>query len=98
MKIKEEDGVAPSMGADAIADNPMPLGYKRKMFKVDNHVFRRFKSGLKLATEDWTSQLDENDKEQKELIDYATKYPNKTIILKDKTSGKLKAIRRNISK
>jgi hypothetical protein len=101
MKIQEDEGGAegaPSMGADAIADYPLPLGGIRwRAFKIKPKIWKRFKSGA-FDSQSWMNQLDEQDPEQKKILDYAKKHKNKTIVLQDSSSGKLKAIRRNFTK
>jgi len=108
MKIKEDEVVggesgnnAPSMSADAIADNPMPLGYdrkKHKMFNLAPKVWRRFENKRKATTEEWIKELDCSSEQQKAVHEYATKNPNKDILLRNSATGELKIIRRKVAK
>jgi len=108
MKIKEDEisggeagNNAPSMSADAIADNPIPLGMDRKKYKMFNlvpRVWRRFENKRKATTEEWLGELDCSSEQQKAIHEYATKNPNKTILLRNSKTGELKMIRRKVSK
>lgn len=108
MKIKEDESAggesgnnSPSMSAGSIADNPMPLGFNRKKYKMFNlvpKVWRRFENKRKATTEEWVSELDCSSDQQKAVYEYATKNPNKTIVLRNSKTGELKMIRRKVSK
>lgn len=107
MKIKEDESTggesnnSPSMSADAIADNPIPLGMDRKkykMFKLIPQVWRRFGHKRKATTEEWLKELDCKYEQQRAIYDYATKNPNKPIVLCNSKTGELKLIRRKVSK
>jgi hypothetical protein len=108
MKIKEDEiaggesgNNAPSMSADAIADNPIPLGMDRKkykMFKLMPQVWRRFENKRKATTEEWLKELDCSHEQQRAIHEYATKNPNKPIVLCNSKTGELKLIRRKVSK
>jgi len=83
------------MTASAVAMPPQPLGQKRKYrdFDVPSEVFRRFQKG-RIKFERWSKYLDLNDEGQKEVYEYARKNRSAVVVLRDSTTGALRAIRR----
>ena len=90
-----ENTVATSAGLGSAATGggyDKPLFNKGKKFDVPSDVFRRFQTGRN-KFERWSKFLNKEDANQKSLYDYATRNRDHTIILRDETTGALKAIR-----
>ena len=64
-----------------------------KMFDVDSEIFRRFQTG-RIKFERWSKYLDLNNEDQKVIYNYALKNSGDIIVLRDSTTGALRAIRR----
>jgi len=65
---------------------------KGKAFDVSSEVFRRFQTGRN-KFERWSKFLNLEDAGQKSIYDYARSNRDATIILRDESTGALKAIR-----
>jgi len=100
-----EDGAA-AVGSGAIAnvtgDTPTmampPTGAVKplrryKMFDVVPETFRKFEKG-RVKFERWVRYLNLQDQKQKEIYDYATRNRRDVIVLRDNSTGALRAIRR----
>ena len=100
-----EDGAA-AVGSGAIAnvtgDTPTmampPTGAAKplrryKMFDVVPETFRKFEKG-RVKFERWVRYLNLQDQKQKEIYDYATRNRRDVIVLRDNSTGALRAIRR----
>lgn len=85
-------------GAVAIYDKP--LGDKKKQkyrdFDVPTDVFRRFQTGRN-KFERWAKYLDLTDSDQQKIYDYARKNRDAVVVLRDSTTGALRAIRQRAS-
>lgn len=87
-------------GDVAIKDSPL-FGKKRKkvkeqkykMFEVPSEVFRKFDTGRN-KFERWSKYLDLADDNQKSIYDYATRNTHSVVVLRDSTTGAMRAIRR----
>ena len=82
------------MTSSAVAMPPQPLGKKRKYkdFDVSSDVFRRFEKG-RVKFERWTKYLDLSDNSQLAVYNYARKNRDAVVVLRDSTTGALRAIR-----
>lgn len=102
-----EDG---AMGAGAVAANatgdsanmamppsmnPMTTLARKKyrMFEVDSETFRRFQCG-RARFERWSKYLDLNNDSHKEVYNYAKQNRDHMLVLRDSSTGALRAIRR----
>jgi len=93
MNQKNENMTA---GSGAIASKDIMLGGKKQKyhdFDVPSDVFRRFQKG-RMKFERWSKFLDLTDEDQKKIYDYAKKNRNAVVVLRDSTTGALRAIRR----
>ena len=91
--IKETTN-ASSAGVGSVGigyDGPL-FKKKGKAFDVDSEVFRRFQTGRN-KFERWSKFLNLVKSSHKAIYDYATRNRNSTIILRDATTGAMKAIR-----
>ncbi len=87
-------------GDVAIKDTPL-FGKKKKkvkeqkykMFEVPAEVFRKFDTGRN-KFERWSKYLDLADDNQKSIYDYATRNTKAVVVLRDSTTGAMRAIRR----
>lgn len=87
-------------GDVAIKDTPL-FGKKKKkvkeqkykMFEVPAEVFRKFDTGRN-KFERWSKYLDLADENQKSIYDYATRNTQSVVVLRDSTTGAMRAIRR----
>lgn len=87
-------------GDVAIKDTPL-FGKKKKkvkeqkykMFEVPAEVFRKFDTGRN-KFERWSKYLDLADENQKTIYDYATRNTQSVVVLRDSTTGAMRAIRR----
>jgi len=86
-------------GDVAIKDTPL-FGKKKKvkeqkykMFEVPAEVFRKFDTGRN-KFERWSKYLDLADENQKTIYDYATRNTKAVVVLRDSTTGAMRAIRR----
>jgi hypothetical protein len=88
MKQKKEQ-----MTTSAVAIQDKPL-FKRKYrdFDVSTDIFRRFQNGRN-KFERWAKYLDLTDSDQKKIYDYARKNRDAVVVLRDSTTGALRAIR-----
>lgn len=95
MKQKKEQ-----MTTGAVAIYDKPLGGKKKQkyrdFDVPTDVFRRFQTGRN-KFERWAKYLDLTDSDQKKIYDYARKNRDAVVVLRDSTTGALRAIRQRAS-
>ena len=66
---------------------------KYSMFDVPSDVFRRFHCG-RAKFERWSKFLDCSDDKQRAIYDFAKKNTKKMVVLRDETTGALRAIRR----
>jgi hypothetical protein len=66
---------------------------KYKMFEVPAEVFRKFDTGRN-KFERWSKYLDLADDNQKSIYDYATRNTKAVVVLRDSTTGAMRAIRR----
>ena len=90
-------------GDVAIKDTPL-FGKKKKkvkeqkykMFEVPAEVFRKFDTGRN-KFERWSKYLDLADENQKTIYDYATRNTQSVVVLRDSTTGAMRAIRRRSS-
>jgi hypothetical protein len=73
--------------------NPTGKSRKFKSFNVPSDIFRRFDKGRN-RFERWKKYLNLEDDNQKSIYNYAKRKPGNTIILRDETTGALRAIRR----
>lgn len=64
-----------------------------KQFDIDSATFRKFECG-KVKHANWSGYLNLNDACHKEIYDYATTNPSHVVILRDSSTGVLRAIRR----
>mgnify|MGYP001156126950 CR=1 FL=1 len=80
--------IANNIGSGAVDVSP-----SYKMFDVPGDVFRKFETGRN-KFERWSKYLDLTQEEQKAIYDYAQKKPKNTIVLRDSTTGAMRAIRR----
>ena len=78
-------------GAVAMIDKPLK---KRKYrdFDVPSEVFRRFEKG-RVKFERWSKYLDLQDETQRAVYEYARKNRDAIVVLRDSTTGALRAIR-----
>jgi hypothetical protein len=65
-------------------------------FTVPSNVFRRMTRGRK-KHQRWKSLLDMNDSNQKQIADFARKYKDAQVVLRDETTGAIQKIRRTSS-
>jgi len=71
-----------------------PILKKYKVFEICSDTFRKFETG-KTKFERWSKYLNLEDDAQRQLYDYAkTNLARNLIILKDSTTGAMRAIRR----
>lgn len=102
VKMKEEianvtgDSPTMSMPSFPMARSPEdenPYLFRRyKIFDIPREAFNKFQTG-KVKFERWSKYLNLEDKDQKQVYDYATKKPKSMIVLRDSTTGALLAIR-----
>jgi hypothetical protein len=88
-----EDMAANSVGSGNVDMNPTGKSRKFKSFNVPSDIFRRFDKGRN-RFERWKKYLNLEDDNQKSIYNYAKRKPGNTIILRDETTGALRAIRR----
>ena len=95
MKQKKEQ-----MTTSAVAIYDKPLGNVKKKkyreFDVPTEVFRRFQTGRN-KFERWAKYLDLTDSDQQKIYDYARKNRDAVVVLRDSTTGALRAIRQKAS-
>lgn len=84
--------IANNIGSGAVDVSPSHY----KMFDVTTDVFRKFNTGRN-KFERWAKYLDMSEEGQKCIYDYAKKKPKNTIVLRDETTGAMRAIRRKSS-
>lgn len=109
----EEDGAAAGGGTGAVAANATgdspnmamppsmnPMGLVRRnkyrQFEVESTTFRKFEKG-RVPFERWSRFLDLQNEKHQEIYNYAKQYRNHMIVLKDSSTGALRAIRRRSS-
>lgn len=82
-------------GSIAIADKPLGMRDKKKYrkFNVSDETFMKFKTG-KTRFEKWSKYLNLQDEKEKEIYDYHHKNRDSIIILRNETTGALRAIRK----
>lgn len=87
-------GDSPTMAMPASA-NPMGLVRRRKyrQFEVESTTFRKFERG-RATFERWSKYLDLNKVNEREVYDYARRNRDHVLVLRDSTTGALRAIRR----
>ena len=87
-------------GAISIVDRPLGIQGKGKVkykdFTVPSEVFRKFDTGRN-KFERWSKYLNLEDENQKQIYLYAKKNRKSVIILRDETTGAMRAIRRKAS-
>ena len=87
-------------GAISIVDRPLGIQGKGKVkykdFTVPSEIFRRFDTGRN-KFERWSKYLNLEDENQKQIYLYAKKNRKSVIILRDETTGAMRAIRRKAS-
>ncbi len=85
-------------GDVAVKDAPLFTKKKQKykMFEVPAEVFRKFDTGRN-KFERWSKYLDLADENQKTIYDYATRNTQSVVVLRDSTTGAMRAIRRRSS-
>jgi hypothetical protein len=66
---------------------------RHRVFEVPSEVFQKFSTGRK-KFERWSRFLNIQDEKQYRLYDFAKKNKGSTIILRDSSTGALRAIRR----
>lgn len=93
MKMFKEEVAANSVSSGGVDMNPNGINRKYRKFDVSSEVFRRFREGRN-KYERWAKFLDSNDEDHKSIKKYATRNPKSVIVLRDSTTGALKAIRR----
>lgn len=103
VSMKEEianvTGDSPTMAMPAfpMAKSPEdenPHLFRRyKIFDMPREAFNKFQTG-KVKFERWSKYLNLEDKNQKQVYDYAKKKPKSMIVLRDSTTGALLAIRK----
>jgi hypothetical protein len=100
-KISEEEGGgianvtgdSPTMAMPPTAVPRKPLR-RYKTFNVMPETFRRFQNG-KVKFERWVRYLNLQDQKEKEIYDYAVKNRRDVVVLRDSSTGALRAIRRS---
>jgi hypothetical protein len=80
------------MTTSAVAVNNKPIKFRD--FDVPSEVFRKFGSGRN-KFERWSKYLNIEDSNQRAIYDYAKTNPKSVIVLRDESTGVLRAIRRN---
>ena len=87
-------GDSPTMAMPASA-NPIALIRRRKyrQFEVESATFNKFSKG-RAHFERWSKYLDMANERHQEIYNYARKNRDHVIVLKDSTTGALRAIRR----
>lgn len=94
-----EDTTAASAGVGTVGTGYDPkLGPKKKGkdFNVPTEIFRRFQTGRN-KFERWSKFLNLEDDNQKAIYDYALRNRDATIVLRDETTGAMRAIRQRAS-
>ena len=66
---------------------------KYKSFDVEPELFKKFQTG-RMKFERWARNLDLQNEKHKQIYDYATRYKKHVVVLKDSSTGALRAIRR----
>lgn len=94
MKFKTFKEMAGATGAGSLGALPDTklIKKKGKQFDVPSEVFRRFQTGRN-KFERWSKFLNLEDDNQKSIYDYAARNRDSSIILRDETTGALRAIR-----
>lgn len=103
-KIREDGMAAASTAgiANVTGDTPTmampPTGpvkplRRYKTFEVVPETFRKFQKG-RIRFERWARYLDLQDQNEKAIYDYATQNRRDVIVLRDNSTGALRAIRR----
>jgi hypothetical protein len=96
MDNTNEEMVAGPIGGGPVdmPSRPLPKAKKRKYkdFDVPSDVFRRFQKG-RTKFERWSKYLNLEDSSQKAIYDYARKNRDAVVVLRDSTTGALRAIR-----
>ena len=90
----KEDEMSTSSDVDM---NPTGKSKKKKKcetFSVSDDCFHKFRHG-KTKFERWSKYLDLTDSSQKKIYDWAKRYHNGTIILKNSQTGQVRGIRYN---
>lgn len=97
--ISEEVSSAAVTTSD-VALPPVPKktkgGEKFFDFTVPSNVFRRMQKGRK-KHQRWKNLLDMNDSSQKQIADFARKYRDAKVVLRDETTGAIQKLRRTSS-
>jgi len=88
-----EDIAANSVGSGNVDMNTTGRSRKFRAFSVPSDIFRRFDTGRN-KFERWKRYLNLEDENQRDIYNYAKRRPGNTIILRDETTGALRAIRR----
>jgi len=99
--LNEDGEGAPAAPVNVTGDTPtmaMPptsakLMRRYRAFDVEPDVFKKFETG-RVKFERWSRYLDMNNKNHKEIHEYARKNGKHIIILRNSASGALRAIRR----
>jgi hypothetical protein len=106
-KIKEDGApagapaAAPAAPANVTGDSKNmampptkgPVLRRYRKFDVGPETFRKFQSG-KVRFEAWSKYLNLEDVNEKAIYDYATTNRDHVVILRDSSTGALRAIRR----
>lgn len=87
----ENEQMTAGSGAVAMIDKPL-MKRKYRDFDVPSEVFRRFEKG-RVKFERWSKYLDLQDETQRAVYEYARKNRNAIVVLRDSTTGALRAIR-----
>jgi hypothetical protein len=96
--IKEDEG---GVAANVTGDSPnmsMPptsggLVRRYRSFDVEPELFRKFQTG-RVKFERWSKYLDMNNETHKTIYDFAKKNREHMVVLRDSSTGALRAIRR----
>lgn len=87
--------VAGPIGGGPVDMPAQPLSQKKRKYRdfdVPSDVFRRFQKG-RVKFERWSKYLNLEDEDQRKVYDYARKNRNAVVVLRDSTTGALRAIR-----
>lgn len=95
MKETNEEMVAGPIDGGPVDMPARPMGQKKRKYRdfdVPSEVFRRFQRG-RVKFERWSKYLNLEDEDQRKVYDYARKNRNAVVVLRDSTTGALRAIR-----
>ena len=95
MNTQNEEMVAGPIGGGPVDMPAQPLMQKKRKYRdfdVPSDVFRRFQKG-RVKFERWSKYLNLEDEDQRKVYDYARKNRNAVVVLRDSTTGALRAIR-----